>query len=413
MSDEHAAASASPRVIAHADMDAFYASVEQLDDPALRGLPVIVGGRSARGVVTSASYEARRFGVRSAMPSVEARRLCPDGIFVAGRMSRYIEVSRAVRRAFESFSPVVEPLSLDEAFIDLTGTERIHGTPIDAARALKRRVLDDTGLVVSVGVAPTKMAAKILSDLSKPDGLLYIGAEFLVEFLEPLRVERLWGVGRVTLARMHEHGIMTIGDLARREVPELRAAFGSAGPHLHALASGIDPRTVEADWQRKSYGEENTFEHDLESGSDGVRRVLIAHGEALARRLRTDGVRARTVTLKLKLARPLGGGRYPMMTRSFTLKHPTDDGTEITRVAMRLLEQAALRERIRLAGIQMHNLVRADSAQLGLFEAPAASDTKRARLNRALDKVATRFGDEAVTRGLARAERIAPTHRIK
>ncbi len=401
-------------MIAHADMDAFYASVEQLDDPALRGLPVIVGGRSARGVVTSASYEARKFGVRAAMPSVEARRLCPDGIFVAGRMSRYVEISCKVRTIFESFSPVVEPLSLDEAFIDLTGTERLLGPPLDAARALKRRVLDETGLIVSVGIAPTKMAAKILSDLSKPDGLLYIGPEFLVELLEPLPVERLWGVGRVMLARMHERGIRTIGDLARRDASELRAAFGSAGPHLHALACGTDPRPVEGDWRRKSYGEENTFERDLEAGSHGVQRVLIAHGDALARRLRADGVRARTVTLKLKLARPLGGGRYPMLTRSFTLAHPTDDGAEITRVAMRLLAQARLRERIRLAGIQMHNLVRADRDQLGLFDAPAAAaDTRRARLNRALDKVATRFGDEAVTRGLARAERIAPTHRIK
>ena len=165
-----------PRVIAHADMDAFYASVEVLDNPALRGLPVIVGGRSARGVVTSASYEARKFGVRSAMPTAQARKLCPQAIFVPGRMDRYVEISRVVRRVFESFSPVVEPLSLDEAFIDLTGTERLLGPPLDAARDLKRRVLEETGLVVSVGVAPTKMAAKILSDMSKPDGLLSVGA---------------------------------------------------------------------------------------------------------------------------------------------------------------------------------------------------------------------------------------------
>src|SRR6202162_155767 len=159
-----------PRVIAHADMDAFYASVEELDNPALRGLPVVVGGRSARGVVTSASYAARKFGVRSAMPTAQARKLCPDAIFVPGRMSRYIEISRVVRRVFESFSPIVEPLSLDEAFIDLTGTARLLGPPLDAARDLKRRVLEETGLIVSVGIAPTKMAAKILSDMSKPDG---------------------------------------------------------------------------------------------------------------------------------------------------------------------------------------------------------------------------------------------------
>ena len=248
------------RVVAHADMDAFYASVEQLDNPELRGKPVIVGGSSMRGVVTSASYEARKFGIRSAMPSMQAHKLCPHGIFVRGRMRRYVEISRLVREVFDSFSPVVEPLSLDEAFIDLTGTERLFGTALDAGRALKRRVLERTGLVVSVGIAPTKMAAKILSDLSKPDGLLAITIDYLRDFLKPLPVERLWGVGRVTLERMNQAGIRTIGDLGRHDVTALRHMFGSFGPHLHQLANGDDPRGVLADWQRKSYGEESTFE---------------------------------------------------------------------------------------------------------------------------------------------------------
>src|SRR5260370_31913001 len=231
MSTETSAGSAAhwPRVIAHADMDALYASVEILDNPALRGLPVIVGGRSARGVVTSASYEERKFGVRSAMPTGQARKLCPQAIFVPGRMDRYIESSRIVRRVFESFSPIVEPLSLDEAFIDLTGTERLLGPPLDVARDLKRRVLEETGLVASVGVAPTKMAAKILSDISKPDGLLSVGPERLRHFLPPLPADRLWGVGRVTLARMHEAGIKTGGDLATREAASLKSLFGPMG----------------------------------------------------------------------------------------------------------------------------------------------------------------------------------------
>jgi len=402
-----------PRVIAHADMDAFYASVEVLDNPALRGLPVIVGGRSARGVVTSASYEARKFGVRSAMPTGQARKLCPQGIFVPGRMNRYVEISRVVRRVFESFSPVVEPLSLDEAFIDLTGTERLLGQPLDAARDLKRRVLEETGLVVSVGVAPTKMAAKILSDMSKPDGLLSVAPEKLQEFLTPLPVERLWGVGRVTLARMHDCGIKTVGDLARRDPVELKSMFGSMGPHLHELASGHDTRAVIADWQRKSYGEENTFAHDLALDSIELRRVLIAHGDAIARRLRADGVRARTITLKLKIARPLGGGRYPLITRSFSLDGTTNDGPEISRVATQLLSKVGGKEKIRLAGVQVHQLERADTSQLGLFESAPVEDRKRDRLNRALDSVAKKFGDEAVTRGLAKAERAAPTRRIK
>ncbi len=400
-------------VIAHADMDAFYASVEQLDNPDLRGKPVIVGGSSARGVVSSASYEARKFGVRSAMPSIQAHKLCPHGIFVHGRMRRYAEVSRLVRAVFDSFNPTVEPLSLDEAFIDLTGTERLFGTALDAGRALKRRVLEHTGLVVSVGIAPTKMAAKILSDLSKPDGLLVLTADHLRSFLEPLPVERLWGVGRVTLERMNRAGIQTIGDLARHDVTVLRHLFGSFGPHLHELANGHDPRRVIADWQRKSYGEESTFEHDLELSSLELRRVLIAHGEAIGRRLRADHVCARTVILKLKLARPLGGGRYPLVTRSTTLETATDDGAEIARTAINLLGRVPTLERVRLAGIQAHQLEHENVMQLALFDSRHELESRAKRLNQALDAVIRRFGENAVTRGLAHAECAAPTRRIK
>ncbi len=400
------------RVIAHADLDAFYASVEQLDNPALRGKPVIVGGSSTRGVVTSASYEARKFGVRSAMPSVQAHKLCPHGIFVRGRMRRYVEISRIVREAFESFSPIVEPLSLDEAFIDLSGTDRLFGNALEAGAALKQCVLSRTGLVVSVGIAPTKMAAKILSDLSKPDGLLVLTASELRPFLQPLPVERLWGVGRVTLQRMHRLGITTIGDLARHEVTALQNEFGSLGPHLHELANGRDRRSVLADWQRKSYGEESTFEHDLELSSLELQRVLIAHGEAVGRRLRADRVRARSVTLKLKLARPLGGGRYPLATRSTTLDAPTDDGAAISRAAIKLLDRVTTRDRVRLAGIQVHQLQRDQQMQLPLFDS-AGLESRAGRLNRALDEVVRRFGENAITRGLVHAERAAPTRRIK
>jgi DNA polymerase-4 len=401
------------RVIAHADMDAFYAAVEVLDNPALRGKPVIVGGSSARGVVTSASYEARKFGVHSAMPTAQAHKLCPDAIFVRGRMDRYAEISRAIRNVFDSFSPVVEPLSLDEAFLDLSGSERLLGPALEVARALKRAVIERTGLVVSVGVAPTKMAAKILSDMSKPDGLLLIGPELLRTFLEPLPVERLWGVGRMTLTRMHELSIRTIGDLARHDASDLKSRFGSFGPHLYELANGRDPRRVVADWQRKSYGEESTFEHDLALDSLELRRVLIAHAEALGRRLRADQVRARTVTLKLKLARPLGGGRYPLLTRGTSLDDATDDSAAIAKLAIGMIARVTDREKVRLAGIQVHNLERTDASQLGLFDSPASAGARSARLNRALDAVAKRFGAEAVTRGLTHAERAAPSRRIK
>jgi DNA polymerase IV len=401
------------RVIAHADLDAFYASVEQLDNPALRGLPVIVGGRSARGVVTSASYEARKFGVRSAMPGFEARRLCPHGIFVPGRMDRYVELSRAVRKVFDSFSPAVEPLSLDEAFLDLGGTERLLGTPLEIGAALRRRVHEETGLVVSVGIAPNKMTAKILSDMCKPDGLLALGPEYVRDFLAALPVERLWGVGRVTLQHMHGLGIRTVGDLAARDAATLRSEFGSHGSHLWELANGIDARDVVADWQRKSYGEENTFEHDLDLRGLELRRVIIAHGEVIGRRLRDDNVRARTVTLKLKLARPLGEGRYPLVTRSASLEYATDDGAAISKLAIELIAKVKDKEKIRLAGVQVHNLERVATRQLGLFDAASGSDAKRTKLNRALDKIAERFGDEAVTRGLAKAERVTPSRRIK
>jgi DNA polymerase-4 len=402
-------------------MDAFYASVEQLDNPALRGKPVIVGGSSRRGVVTSASYEARPYGVRAAMPTAQAHKLCPNAIFVPGRMERYVEIAREIRLIFETFTPIVEPLSLDEAFLDLAGTERMLGTPLDAARALKRRVRESTGLVVSVGVAPIKMAAKILSDMSKPDGLLILGPEYLREFLDPLPVERLWGVGRVTLERLHQLGIATIGDLARHDPVALRQRFGSLGAHLSELARAHDPRPVIADWRRKSYGEENTFEHDLPLDSLDLKRTLIAHAEAIARRLRANRVRARTVTLKLKLARPLGGGRYPTVTSRYSIDHATDDGAEITRVALALLAKIRRDERIRLAGLQVGNLDRSDQSQIGLFDvapqndanAAPQNDAKRARLNRALDEVNKRFGKDAVSRGLVRVSRAAPTSRIK
>jgi DNA polymerase-4 len=402
-----------PAIIAHADMDAFYASVEQLDQPELRGKALIVGGSSRRGVVTSASYEARAFGVRAAMPTAQAHKLCPHGIFVPGRMKRYFEVSRQIREVFESFTPIVEPLSLDEAFLDLGGTQRLFGSPIQAGWALKREVKQRTGLVISVGIAPIKMVAKILSDMSKPDGLLALGPEFVNQFLEPLPVERLWGVGRVTLARLNAVGIRTIGDLARTNAATLASRFGSLGMHLSELAHGRDARTVVADWQRKSYGEENTFEGDLELDAAMLRNALIAHGEALARRLRADQVKARTITLKLKLARPLGGGRYPLITRSFSLKGATDDGAEITRVAISLLSHVDRGEKIRLAGVQVHNLERAMTAQLGLFGAERVAANKHARLNLALDKVTRRFGEEAISRGFARAEKAAPSTRIK
>ncbi|HJQ84968.1 MAG TPA: DNA polymerase IV, partial [Candidatus Binatia bacterium] len=251
-------------VILHADMDAFYASVEQRDRPELRGRPVIVGGTSTRGVVMAASYEARPFGVRSAMPTVQARALCPDAVFLPGDMAKYRRVSAQVRTVFESVSSAVEPLSLDEAFIDVTGSVRLLGAPVAIGRLLKERVRVATGLAATIGIGPGKMIAKIASDVAKPDGLLEVRAEEVTAFLEPLPVGRLWGVGPVTDAALARAGVRTVGELARCGPAAIEPFVGPrTAAHLAALARGDDPRTVVPDLAAKSYGEEGTFGRDV------------------------------------------------------------------------------------------------------------------------------------------------------
>jgi len=401
-----------PRVILHADMDAFYASVEQRDRPELRGKPVIVGGTGPRGVVSAASYEARVFGVRSAMPGFEARRLCPDGVFLRGDMRKYAAVSRQVFAVFERFSPLVEPISLDEAFLDLTGTERLLGPARVAGEALRRAVRAATGLAVSVGIAPTKMVAKIASDEAKPDGLLEVSADAVRAFLDPLPVGRVWGVGPVAEARLRAIGITTIGELARHESERVRARLGEAlGDQVAALARGFDVREVVPDRDAVSYSEENTFDADV-SDRARIGAVIQDHAEAVARRLRRDGLAARTVVLKVKLAarrHPAspgglgeggdwrGGARaYPILTRRATLAEPSDDGATFSREAQRLLGRTPAVP-IRLVGVGATNLVPIAAAQLALFE-PSGERKKSVRLNRALDEITERFGARAVVR---------------
>lgn len=388
-------------------MDAFYASVEQHDRPELRGKPVIVGGLGGRGVVTAASYEARPYGVHSAMPTAEARRLCPHAIFLPGRMARYVAVSRRLRRVFEELTPLIEPLSLDEAFLDITASLRLLGTPLDAARRLKRRVREETGLAVSVGIGPTLMVAKIASARSKPDGLLEVRPDEVEAFLRPLPVRALWGVGPVAGERLAALGIVTIGDLARCPRERLERVAGSAAASLHELARGRDPRQVSADAARKSCGEESTFASDLGDGPR-LRQTIIAHAEAVARRLRAERLRARTVVLKLKLTHRLGPGRYPVHTRSQTLPEPTDDGRVLAAAALALWQRDCRGVVVRLIGVAATNLVEAGApAQLDLFS--TAGRARQAALNRALDRIAARFGEGMLTRGGTTAERAAPT----
>ncbi len=410
------------RVIVHADMDAFFASIEQRDRPELRGRPVIVGGQPPRGVVAAASYEARPFGVHSAQPTVEALRRCPDAVLVPGDMKRYARESAKIRAIFERFSPEVEPLSLDEAFIDLTrGLRALGGTPLEIGRRLKDAVRAETGLAVSVGIAPVKMAAKIAGDLSKPDGLIEVRPGEVAAFLAPLPISRLWGVGEVTEASLRGIGLQTIGDLAGIDLarPDPRGPRGvvprallSLLSRLQPLSRGEDDREVEPEREALSYGEENTFPDDV-SDMDRLRDALIGHADAVARRLRHDGVAGDVVRVKLKtserLARP---GRYRLHTRQETLEAPTQDGREIGRVACALLERGRLPLPLRLVGVAVAGIRPASASiggQMSLFEKPKPV----AELDRALDSIASRFGAGAVRRGGGGGEKASPTLGVK
>jgi len=400
--EEH---SGRPRCVLHADMDAFYASVEQRDHPELRGRPIVVGGAGPRGVVAAASYEAREFGVFSAMSSIEAKKRCPDLIFVPGSMKRYAEESRRVFEIFRTYSPLVEGLSLDEAFLDLTGTERLLGPAREVGERLRREVRETTSLPISVGIGPIKMVAKIASGAAKPDGLLEIPPDAVRAFLDPLPARKIWGVGPVAGERLEGFGYRTIGDLARAEPQSLRAHLGDWGESIGRLARGVDIREVEPHREAVSISEENTFERDV-SDRALLEATILTHAEAVARRLRRQGLFARTVVLKWRLARRTKEGPrgYPARTRQLTLTDPTDDGEVVSQVAKSLLEDALL-EPVRLLGVGVSGLVDGEggAAQLSLFDAAPDPKTLQApprkrKLNRALDALADRFGDDVVRR---------------
>jgi DNA polymerase-4 len=372
-----------PRAILHVDMDAFYASVEQRDDPSLRGKPVAVGGASRRGVVCAASYEARPFGVRSAMPMARALRLCPQLIVVPPDFARYAQVSDQIFSIFHAFTPEVEGLSLDEAFLDVTRSQTLLGAALQQAREIKRRVLEETRLTASVGISEVKFAAKIASDLCKPDGLLEVPRGKVSEFLAPLPASRLWGVGRRTDEQLQRLGLRKIGDVARADRSYLEAQLGSAGPWLHDLANGLDPREVEPDLDAKSIGAEETFEDDLEG--DDLHPFIHEQALRVGARLRRAGVKARSVHLKVKYA------DFRLVTRQETLPFPTDDSAEIYRTALRLLGKVDAHP-IRLTGVHAGDLGTVPP-QLGLFD---ADRKRRERLNRSLDAIAEKFGNDAV-----------------
>jgi DNA polymerase IV len=382
--------------ILHVDLDAFYAAVEQRDDPALRGKPVLVGGSARRGVVAACSYESRVFGIHSAMPMAEALRRCPTAIVVRHRMERYAEASHAFFAILGDYSPEVEGLSLDEAFLDVTASERLLGDGPTIARAIKRRVREQLSLVASVGVAPIKLAAKIASDIDKPDGLRVVPADQLLAFLHPLPVTRLWGVGETTRAVLSTMGLATIGDVARYPEAALIARLGATtGPHLAALARGEDHRAVIAEHDPVTVGHQETFDDDVDDKGE-LAVLLLDQADRVAARLRAAELRARAVVLIIKY------DDFRQITRRTTLPAATSDGGVLARTAIELLAKVAIEPRkggrVRLCGIAATQLEPRDAPrQLGFDEATRA---RGERLGTTIDKLAAKFGKGAIRRAV-------------
>lgn len=375
------------RTIVHVDMDAFFAQIEVLDNPEYRGKPLVVGGRrdSRRGVVSTASYEARKYGIRSAMPIRRAVELCPHAVFVPPRMSRYEEVSRQVFSVLDSFSPVVEPLSIDEAFLDMTGCEHFYADARHMGMQLKQRIFEATGLTASVGIAPSKFVAKLASDREKPNGLVIVTAAEVDNFLVPLPVEAIWGVGPKTAARLRIMGVCTVQDVRETPLERLARELGPRlAAHVQALAFGRDERPVEPDSEAKSIGRETTFEEDVPDGPV-LRGVLARLAASVGYRLRKEGLYARTVTVKV---------RYPDFethTKSRTLPEPFRDDDTLYAEAIRLLDELQLRQPLRLIGVYASQLQQ--GVQMSLFS------RREDKLTEVLDAINDKLGGRVVRRG--------------
>ncbi|GAA2991243.1 DNA polymerase-4 [Microbacterium terrae] len=374
--------------ILHVDMDAFFAAVAVLDDPTLKGKPIIVGAPEGRGVVSSASYEARRFGVRSAMPVGQALRLCPTAIVVSSPYARYLEESAKVMDVFRSFTPLVEPLSIDEAFLDVRGARRLWGPPGQIARMLRERVLAETGLTCSVGAAATKHVAKIASTLSKPDGLLIVAEADTARFLAPLSVRALWGVGPKASEALENRGIRTVADVLQTPDAVIDRVLGAAmGTRIRQLVRGVDARSVETTHVEKSIGHEETFEVDI--ADDAVLRSELRRlADRVGGRLRSHGWEAMTVAIKVRFA------DFTTISRSQTLAEPTDVGQRIGDAAHELFAGVDRRQAVRLVGVRAERLRPAGQTPTGLWD----DDAEWRRVEGALDVAAAKFGRGAVTR---------------
>ncbi len=376
--------------ILHVDMDAFYASVEAVKDPSLRGKAVIVGGQGGRGVVTSASYEAREFGVHSAMPMVRARRLCPHAEFVSNDFAAYQEFSQQIRDIFFSFTPLVEPLSLDEAFLEVAGSVRLFGPPESIARQIKARI-GELGLPCTVGVAPNKFLAKLASTRGKPDGLLIVAPDRVEEFLHPLPIDALWGVGPQTGEALRRLGLKTVGQVAAMPRRTLERAIGdSLGSHLHELANGVDDRRVVTHEPAKSIGSEETFTHDLDS-TEEILRELLRLSDRTAERLRSSGLCGRTVSIKVRYS------NFQTLTRARTLPAELDTAPEIYAVARSLFERLdRVGQRVRLLGVTVVGLEPGPPRRQLLLLEEQAKQTRWDEVSKAVDSIRGRFGREAV-----------------
>ena len=377
-----------PRTILHVDMDAFFASVEQRDDPALRGRPVLVGGRGGRGVVAAASYEARRFGCSSAMPMRQALKQCPDAVVVTPQFGRYSEISGQVMAILERASPLVQPLSIDEAFVDVTGSRRLLGDGRTIGERIRRDIRAELSLTASVGVGPNKFVAKLASDIDKPDGITVFEAEGIADRLSPLPIERMWGIGPKMAGRLHAAGIRTFGDLQSKSEAELASQFGQAASRFHLLSMGCDDRPVETDQRAKSIGHEQTFQVDLASEEE-LEAVLLRHVERVGTRLRRSGRQARSVVLKLR------DGEFHTQTRSSTLARATDSTAELFAAARDLFRTWARGEFRPLRLIGFH-ASRFEDEQAELFIEPG--DVRDRRIDAVTDRIKERFGDDAISR---------------
>lgn len=379
-------------MILHLDMDAFYASVEIRDNPELANHPVVIGSPHGRGVVLTANYIARRFGIHSAMPAAQASRLCPHARFIKPRMSVYAEVAKQIRDIFLAYTELVEPLSLDEAFLDVTGSQALFGSPMVIAQKIKQQIRDCVGLTASAGVAPNKFLAKVASDLQKPDGLVVVDPQRIREFLEPLPVGRVWGIGPRTGKKLERLGIQTIGQLQQISLESLTTIFGVNGEHFYRLCRGLDSRPVVPDREAKSISHETTFRTDIKD-CEALRAWLLGLCDDVARRLRRYQLVGRTIHLKYRFP------DFQTITRSTTLPEPTDS-TETLAAAVDQAFQSnrhRFQRGIRLIGMGVSQLSRRGAKQLLLFEQEDVE--KRQRVDRMADTICDQFGKAAITRG--------------